>query len=330
MGVTTFAELEPLCHVVSIPLTSPFRGIQVREALIVEGPIGPAEWSPFVEYDDSEASVWLRSALEGAFDSSFTAPATVVVNGIVPAVNPDQVSSLLESQGMPSVVKVKVAGAGSTLRNDVERVSEVRRILGPVGRIRLDANGAWSLDEAEHAIREMEHLDLDFVEQPVMDVGDMAELRRRISRLGIGVAADESIRRFADIDVILAAGACDVAVVKVQPLGGVQSTIEVASKAINAGVEVVVSSALETSVGLYAGAQLVGWLADHTDSVQAAGLGTGPLLTKDIVRTPLRPEGGLMAVSKPVLDPERIAEIAASSGKRDWWVARLERCLALL
>jgi O-succinylbenzoate synthase len=231
---------------------------------------------------------------------------------------------------MPSVVKVKVGGPGSTLRSDVERVAEVRRVLGPVGRIRLDANGAWSLDEAEHAIREMEHLDLDYVEQPVMDLNDMAELRRRISRLGIGVAADESIRRFADIDVVLDAGACDVAVIKVQPLGGIRAAIEVAQKALDASVDVVVSSALETSVGLYSGAQMVGWLAEHTDSVQAAGLGTGALLTDDIVMTPLRPVGGVMAVSQPVLDTERCASLAASANRRDWWLARLERCVSLV
>jgi O-succinylbenzoate synthase len=323
-------DILPLAHVVSIPLTTSFRGLTHREVLLIEGPQGPAEWSPFLEYDDAEAATWLRAALEQAFEPSSPAPSSVRVNGTIPAVAAAQVAGLLASAGMPTTVKVKVGGPGTTLADDVERVRAVRDALGPTGRIRLDANGSWTLDEAEHAIRDMELLDLDYVEQPVSDLSDMAELRRRISRLGIQVAADESIRRFADIDAVIAAEACDVVVLKVQPLGGLDATRQVAQKALQAGLEVVVSSALETSVGLYRGAQIVGWLEERGSVVLDAGLGTQSLLADDVVSNPLVAEGGILTVTPPALDSEKLSVLSADDERTTWWHQRLERCLALL
>lgn len=323
-------DILPLAHVVSIPLTTSFRGLTHREVLLIDGPQGPAEWSPFLEYDDAEAATWLRAALEQAFEPSSPPPSIVRVNGTIPAVPAEQVASLLASAGMPTTVKVKVGGPGTTLADDVERVRAVRDALGPTGRIRLDANGSWTLDEAEHAIRDMELLDLDYVEQPVSDLSDMAELRRRISRLGIQVAADESIRRFADIDSVIAAEACDVVVLKVQPLGGLEATKQVAQKALQAGLEVVVSSALETSVGLYRDAQMVGWLEEQGSVVLDAGLGTQSLLADDVVRHPLVASNGILTVTPPTLDSEKLSALRADDERTDWWHRRLERCLALL
>ncbi len=323
-------DILPLAHVVSIPLTTAFRGLTHREVLLIDGPHGPAEWSPFLEYDDPEAATWLKAALEQAFEPSPPAPSGVRVNGTIPAVAPEQVAGLLASAGMPTTVKIKVGGPGTTLADDVERVTAVRDALGPTGRIRLDANGSWTLDEAEHAIRDMELLDLDYVEQPVSDLAEMAELRRRISRLGIQVAADESIRRFDDIDAVIAAEACDVVVLKVQPLGGLTATQQVAKKALQAGLEVVVSSALETSVGLYRGAQMVGWLEQQGSVVLDAGLGTQSFLADDVVTTPLVAHGGILSVMPPTLDAEKIQALRADDERTTWWHHRLERCLALL
>jgi len=324
------SEVLSHAHVVSIPLATPFRGLTHRELVLFEGPEGPAEWSPFVEYEDTEAATWLRAALEQAFEPAPPAPSSVRVNGIIPAVEAHEVAGLLSHAGMPSTVKVKVGGPGTTLRDDVARVDAVRDALGPAGRVRVDANGSWTLDEAEHAIREMEMLDLDYVEQPVTELSDMAELRRRISRLGIQVAADESIRRFDDIDAVIAAEACDVVVVKVQPLGGLAATRQVAQTALDASLEVVVSSALESSVGLYRGAQMVGWLQDSVGSVLDAGLGTQAFLSTDVVTEPLIGHGGEFSVSPPVLDSDAVSSLAASTERTQWWLERLERCLDLV
>ena len=330
MATPRFDDIRDRCHIVSIPLTTPFRGLTTREVLLLEGPAGPAEWSPFLEYSDDEAATWLTATLEQAFDPDPHAPSTVRVNGTIPAVAAQDVAALVHGAGDPTTIKVKVGGPGTTLADDVARVSAVRRALGPSGRIRIDANASWTLDEAEHAIREMEHLDLDYVEQPVADLADMSELRRRISRLGIAVAADESIRRLSDIDAVIAAEACDVVVVKVQPLGGLRATRAVATTALAAGLEVVVSSALETSVGLYRGAQMVGWIAEHTEVVYDAGLGTQGFLGMDVVESPLSSHGGVMSVNLPVLDLAHVEALRASPERSAWWSARLERCLALL
>jgi O-succinylbenzoate synthase len=144
------------------------------------------------------------------------------------------------------------------------------------------------------------------------------------------VAADESIRRFADIDAVIAAEACDVVVLKVQPLGGLEATKQVAQKALQAGLEVVVSSALETSVGLYRGAQMVGWLGERDSVVLDAGLGTPSFFADDVVSNPLVARGGILTVALPALDSQKLLKLKANDERTDWWLQRLERCLALL
>jgi len=333
MSSPSLRDLQAMAHAVSIPMTTPFRGITTREALIFDTPDGPAEWSPFLDYDDAEAATWLSSTLEQGFHQDrvpTTSPGTIAVNGTVPAIDAADVPSFLAGLGSPTCIKVKVGGPGSTRATDVARVRAVRDALGPTGRIRIDANGSWTLDEAEHAIREMESLDLDYVEQPVESVADMAVLRKRMSELGIGIAADESIRRSSDIDTVLEAQACDVVVLKVQPLGGIQKALAIAAKAREAGCDVVVSSALETSVGLHYGAKLHQILSTNQPHSLDAGLGTGTFLSGDVVTRPLHAHAGQLPVTPPVLDAEALRRYAMSEDRREWWLGRLERCLALV
>lgn len=335
MGTHSLRDLRGIAHPISLPLTTEFRGLTHREAIIFDAPDGPAEWSPFTEYGDTEAARWLASALEQGFEAGATPrPAqsigTIRVNGTVPAIPASEVAGFLHRLGFPETVKVKVGGPGSLRASDIARVAAVRLAMGPAGRIRIDANGAWTLDEAEHAIRDMEHLDIDYVEQPVESVADLAQLRNRISRLGIHVAADESIRRSSDIDAVIAASACDVVVIKVQPLGGIRACLEIIDAATRAGLQVVVSSALETSVGLHYGAQLQLLLSEMGLVALDAGLGTAPLLAGDVVTEPLVPRGGELEVTPLHLDTDALARCALSSDRQDWWFARLERCLALL
>jgi O-succinylbenzoate synthase len=335
MGHHSLRELLPIAHPVSIPLATEFRGLAHREAVIFDAPDGPAEWSPFTEYGDEEAARWLASALEQGFQAATTpAPTkpvgTIRVNGTLPAIPAEQVASFLARLGMPSTVKVKVGGPGSSRAKDIARVAAVRVALGPSGRIRLDANGSWTLDEAEHTIRDMEHLDIDYVEQPVEALADLAQLRSRIARLGIQVAADESIRRSSDIDAVIAASACDVVVIKVQPLGGIHACLSVIEKARNAGLQVVVSSALETSVGLHYAAQLQLLLAETNSVVLDAGLATASLLAGDVVVAPLIADGSDLLVRPLSLDTAALKRFALPSERQKWWFSRLERCLALV
>ena len=333
MSGPDLAQLRASAHVVSIPLTTPFRGVHHREAMIFSGPAGPAEWSPFVEYDDDEAALWLKSACEQGWNPvahHLSLPTTIRVNGTIPAVAASEVEGLIVAAGYPRTVKVKVGGPGTTLMEDVARVAEARRVLGPTGRVRIDANGCWSVDEAEHAIREMEHLDLEYVEQPVASLEDMVEIRQRISRMGIPVAADESIRRWSDYEQTLAAGACDLIVLKVQPLGGVRATEKLLEKADNAGVGVVLSSALDTSVGLHQAALLQARReSSHPDALDA-GLGTSGFLAHDVVKNPLVAHGGELTLEPLELDPQALTERAAPPDRERWWLERLERCWKLL
>lgn len=329
------ADMARVATPVGIALSTPFRGLTHREIVIFDAPDGPSEWSPFVEYDDYEASAWLACAREQGWrrdtlpDTS-PPPSTLGVNGIVPALDPTDVVAYVVGLGIPHTIKVKVGGPGSTRATDVARVKAVRTVLGPNGRIRLDANASWTLDEAEHTIRDMEIFDIDYVEQPVASVADLAELRRRVHRLGIQIAADESIRRDHDVDTLIELDAVDVAVLKVQPLGGVVSATAIAHRAHDSGMSVVVSSALESSVGLHYGAVLHNTLVGAGIPPVDAGLATLGLLESDVVQSPLSAHAGVLQVSTPVLDHDALHRLALDDERSDWWFARLERVAALL
>jgi O-succinylbenzoate synthase len=185
-------------RVVALPLTTRFRGVTVREAALFEGPNGWTEFSPFVEYDDAESATWLRAALEyGWGDAPVVHRSSVAVNATVPAVAAPDVASVLARYDGCRTAKVKVAERGQTLEDDIARVRAVRAVMGPEGRIRIDANAGWNVDEAEHAIHALSSFDLEYVEQPCASIEELAEIRRRVKYAGIPIAADrhERVRR---------------------------------------------------------------------------------------------------------------------------------------
>lgn len=314
-------------HVVSVPMAVPFRGVTTREALLLRGPAGWGEFSPFLEYDDVESARWLAAAVE-ASQVGWPAPVrdAVPVNATVPAVPAEQVAAVLARFPGCTTAKVKVAQAGQALRDDVDRVAAVREALGPTGRVRVDANGAWSLADARWAVAALDAFDLEYVEQPCAEVDDLVLLRVALARAGIEVliAADESVRKAEDPLRVARAGAADVLVLKVAPLGGVRPALEIAAEC---GLPVVVSSALDTSVGIAAGAALAAALPELP---YACGLATTSLLTKDVVRPSLDGHGGSIPVGPVSADPQLLAQLAASPEREAWWLARLARCSALL
>ncbi len=320
------AEVLARAHVVSVPLATRFRGVEHREAVLLDGPVAWSEFAPFVEYDDAEASTWLAAALRFGWQRS-SAPAvraSIPVNATLPAVPLDRVAATLARFGACRTVKIKVAERGETLADDVARVGEVRRLVGPEGRIRLDANGGWNLDEAEHAIRALERFDLEYVEQPCASIDELAELRRRIHRLGVPIAADESVRKAVDPLTVARAGAADLLVIKAAPLGGIDRALAIVAEA---GLPSVVSSALDTSIGLAMGAELAARLPQLDYD---CGLGTAALLADDVVADPLRPLDGAIAVRPIVADPDALRRHAADPARTAWWRERLTRCHALL
>lgn len=302
-----------------IGMRTRFRGITRRQGLLWQGPAGWAEWSPFLDYHGDEIRPWLAAAVEAA-EGGFPDPVRqqVPVNVTIPAVGPEQAYALAHESGCRTA-KVKVAEPGQTLADDLARVEAVRDALGTGGAVRVDANGAWSIDEAVGALRELGRLGLEYAEQPVRTVEELATLRRELLRRGIGVpiAADESIRRSGDPERVKELEAADVAVLKVQPLGGVRRCLELADLL---GLPVVVSSALETSIGLSAGVALAAALPELP---YACGLNTRALLTDDVVAEPLLAVDGMLPVRTMTLDPEALARCAASEADARMWADRL-------
>jgi O-succinylbenzoate synthase len=306
----------------SLPLTTRFRGITVREGLLIEGPAGWGEFCPFPEYDDAESRPWLDAALEAAHDG-WPAPVrdAVPVNAIVPAVSPERAHALVLASGC-ATAKVKVADAPGSLAGDLARVEAVRDALGPGGHVRVDANARWDVDEAVAAIRALDRAagGLQYVEQPCATLDELAAVRRRVDT---PIAADESVRRASDPLRVAVTGAADIVVLKCAPLGGVRRALAVAEAC---GLPCVVSSALESAVGLAAEIALAGALPSLGF---ACGLGTGALLGADVVDDPRGPVAGMLAVPRRAPVPARRPEVAADPDRTAWWQARLARVEAL-
>lgn len=323
--LASLPDLLGTARVVCLPLKTKFRGITVREAMLVEGPNGWSEFSPFTEYDDDEASTWLHAAIDYGWGEPDASLRTAIrVNATVPAVIPEAVEGLLRLYPGCRTVKVKVAERGQSLAEDVSRVAEVRRRLGPEGRIRVDANGGWNVDEAQRAILALAPFDLEYVEQPCPTIGELAAIRKRMKHLGIPIAADESVRKAADPLAVATAQAADILVIKAQPLGGVAAALRIVAAA---GLPVVVSSALETSIGIAMGAQLA---AGIPELLFDSGLGTAALLAADICGDPLVPVDGSIPVRRITPDERLLVRYAADAERTAWWSARLHRCYRVL
>lgn len=321
----TLADIRSNLHVVALPLRTRFRGIDVREALLFEGPAGWAEFSPFTEYRDDEAVTWLAAAIDFAWNPQPDAVRTrIPVNATVPAVASADVAEVLSHFDGCRTAKVKVAEAGQTLADDIARVAAVREAMGPAGRIRIDANGGWNVDEAEHALRGLAEYDLEYAEQPCASVAELAELRWRVHRSGIDIAADESVRKAADPLHVAREQAADLLVVKAAPLGGVRRALRIVG---DAGLPAVVSSALDTSVGLGMGLALAAALPELDYD---CGLGTASLLAADVTAEPLHAVGGAIEVRRAVPDADLLRASAADPDRRGWWEDRLERCYRLV
>ncbi|MCK2026431.1 o-succinylbenzoate synthase [Microbacterium sp. SSW1-47] len=317
--IPPLAELLDTARVVALPMHTRFRGVDTREALLFEGPEGWAEFSPFVEYDDAEAATWLAAAIDYAWRAQ-PAPVRdrIGVNATVPAVEPGRVPEVLARFPGCRTAKVKVAEPGQLLADDVARVRAVREAMGPEGRVRIDANGLWNVDEAEHAVHALAEYDLEYVEQPCATVPELAELRTRVKYMGIPVAADESIRKSDDPLAVARAGAADIVVIKAQPLRGVTHALQIVTAA---GLPAVVSSALDTAVGLSQGAALAAALPSLGFD---CGLGTGSLFLDDVAD--LRPVDGAIPVGRVTPDADALTRLAAADERREWWLARLARC----
>lgn len=326
-GVTSSAMIDGIlasARPFAIPLRHRFRGTDVREGLLLDGPAGWAEFAPFTDYDDAACVPWLRAAVDSALHNWPEAVrAQVEVNTTVPVVRPERAAELVAASGCRTA-KVKVAEPGVSIGDDAARVAAVRDALGPAGKIRVDANGLWSVAQAVTGIAALAEAagGLEYVEQPCRSVDELIAVR---SRVDVPIAADESIRLASDPLEVARRGAADIAVIKVAPLAGVRRALDIAA---GCGLPVVVSSAVDTSVGLAAGLALAGALPELP---YACGLGTASLLTGDVCGTSLAASGGRLPVLPypPAPDPALLQRFCMSRGRERYWRDRLGRVAVL-
>ncbi|GAS97567.1 O-succinylbenzoate synthase [Mycolicibacterium canariasense] len=293
-----------------------FRGITVREVALIDGPAGWGEFGAFLEYEPPEAVHWLASGIEAAYGvSPMPRRDRIAINATVPAVPAAQVPEVLARFPGARTAKVKVAEPGQTLADDIDRVAAVRALV-PV--VRVDANGGWTVDQAVRAAASLGPL--EYLEQPCATAEELAQLRRLID---VPVAADESIRKATDPFRVARLQAADIAVVKVAPLGGVGRLLDIAAAI---GIPLVVSSALDSAVGMSRGLLAAACLPELP---HACGLGTGGLFVEDVADVAL-PTDGFLPVGSVTPDPARLAGLAVSADRRQWWIDRVRDCYPLL
>ncbi|HYN65750.1 MAG TPA: o-succinylbenzoate synthase [Ornithinibacter sp.] len=323
MPLPPVGDLLAALHVVAIPMRVPFRGVTTREVALLEGPCGWGEFGPFLEYGPAEGARWLASAVESAW-LGWPDPVrdAVPVNATVPAVGPERVAEVLARFPGCTTAKVKVAEHGQSPADDVARVAAVRDVMGPSARVRVDANGAWSVDDALATLGHLAGFGLEYAEQPCATVEELRDLRMALARNGIDVqiAADESIRKAEDPVRVRVLEAADLVVVKVAPLGGVRAALAVVEAC---GLPAVVSSALDTSVGISAGVALAAALPSLE---HACGLGTVVLLGGDVAAAPLVPVAGVLPTGRVAADPTLLERHAAPHDRVAWWRDRLTAC----
>lgn len=331
------AELLEQAVAVALPMTVRFRGTGLRQALLLRGPAGWAEFSPFPEYGPEESSRWLAAAIEAGWQG-WPEPvrSAVPVNATVPAVPADEVEDVLAKYGDGiAAVKVKVAEHGpdgslvpGSAQADLDRVRRVRRLL-PEAAVRVDANAGWTPGQALEMLTALADVGLEYAEQPVPGIAPLASLRARLRARGVQtpLAADEAVRKETDPLAVAQAGAADLIVVKVQPLGGVRRAAAIVAAA---GLDAVVSSALDTSVGLAGGAAL----AAHLPRLPyACGLGTGALFAADVTVPSWTPSAGVLpapGTQAPDPDPALLRSVRADASAHAWWEQRLRQAHAVL
>ena len=299
-------------RVIALPTKTNFRGITVREVALFKGEYGWGEFSPFLEYDDAEASHWLACAIEAA-----TTPrpqlfrTSVAVNGTIPALNDSvQLQTIVESFPAVRSFKIKV---GNNLVEDLARVQIIRQ-LRPEAKIRVDVNGLWSLDQAEAFLTAVG--EIEYVEQPCATIEELKELKRRTS---VKIVGDEILRKADNPFEIDLTGAVDYLMLKVQPLGGIKRAHAIAE---HHKLPIVVSSALESAVGINYGLTLA---ASFEEMNFDCGLGTGSLLAQDVAHLPIVDGKIEITVFEPQFDGLDVAP-----DRFEWWKNRIMRCAELL
>jgi O-succinylbenzoate synthase len=305
-------------RVIALPTTTNFRGINLREVALFHSEYGWGEFSPFLEYGYAESAPWLACAIEAA-----TKPApklyrtSVKVNGTIPALNdPAEIERIVNSFPGVQTFKVKV---GENLPEDIARLAKVKS-LRPHTKLRIDVNGNWSVNEAITNLRAIyENIGpLEYVEQPCATVEELRELKEKL-KIDIKIAGDEVLRKARDPFAVDLAGAVDLLMLKVQPLGGIARALKLAE---HHKLPVVVSSALESAVGINYGLSLAASLPDMNFD---CGLGTGSLLSANVADLPII-DGQIQITD---VEPD-FTGLEVAPERYEWWKNRVMKTAELL
>ncbi len=297
-------------QVLTLPTRTNFRSVTKREVALFKGPNGWGEFSPFLEYEAEEASYWLGAGIEAAFGQlPLTQRDELEINATLPSVDTKiDVENILSWYPGAKVVKIKVGGE---LSLDIARIENALAV-NPKLKIRLDVNGGWSVKEATDAVAQLvESFGVEtfqYIEQPVATVEELRELQ-----LPIPVVGDEVIRKAKDPFAVDLNGAVDILMLKVSPLGGIERAKAIAA---HHKLPVVVSSALESAVGISHGLKLAAALPELN---YACGLGTGKLLANDVAELPI--VDGRMKVTS--VNPSGMLNLQATPERRAWWENRI-------
>jgi len=319
--VSDYSLIEKYCpelQIVSIPLRRKFRGIMQREVAIFKGPEGWSEFGPFLEYDDNESASWMKAALEAAHEPWPTLHRTkVAINATIPLISSVEVPEVLSSFPGTGTAKVKV----DDFENGALVVESILEI-NPDMKIRLDVNAGWS---AELAIRNLDWYYkrfgrcIEYVEQPCKSLSELAEVKKHSS---IAIAADESIRKNLTVDFTEFSRYADIAIIKWQPIGGFKAAHALAERI---GLPVVISSALETGIGISHGLALA---ASFASDDRACGLGTVALFKGDMCNPPVLSDGGYIDVKRR--EPDLHSKYLADQDRTLYWKERIVRVLGII
>ena len=308
-------------RVAQLSMRTQFRGITTREVALFEGPVGWGEFSPFLEYDDIESANWLKSALEAATINNFPSyRSSIKINGTIPATDSaEEIENLIASYPGAEVFKVKV---GTNTESDLARLRRVKK-LAPNANLRIDVNGSWGVDEALQNIESIygEVGELEYVEQPVEDLDSLKRLKERLT-VDVKISGDEVIRKARDPFAINLDGAVDILMLKVSPLGGINRSLLIAE---HHKLPVVVSSALESAIGISHGLRLAAALPNLE---YASGLATGSLFTSDLATHEIR--DGAISITSQTPNLEALERFAVPRERLEWWRERIKDCWEVL
>jgi O-succinylbenzoate synthase len=305
-------------RVVALPTKTNFRGINVREVALFKGEYGWAEFSPFLEYSDSECVLWLECAIEAA-----TKPRpelyrkSIKINGTIPALNDrKEIEQIVDAFPLVKTFKVKV---GENLDEDIARLNWVKT-LRPQATLRIDVNGNWSVVDALTNLRAIYGAigELEYVEQPCATVEELRELKEKLE-IDILIAGDEVLRKAKDPFAVNLNGAVDILMLKVQPLGGIAKAHALAK---HHKLPIVVSSALESVVGINYGLILA---ASFPELNFDCGLGTGALLSANVAQMPI--SNGEIEIRE--FEPE-VSGYEVAPERFEWWKNRVMKTAELL